>query len=385
MKFYTETQVAQARNTDILEYMIAHGEDFIKEGGYYRHSEHSSWVFDDRKKMIHFNKGMPYEGKEIRHTTNCLTVAMMLYDLPFQEAIGDVLSAQASDVSAYFLDRQENQSNFNYTKEIRESQTFTKGFDYLTKVREIDPQLVTDLYMKGLVRQDTRQNIVFKMLERSESSKQGSVRCNGVELRGTVKIPKAKRLIKDRPYFMQLHENNEHNAGFHARMTHTKPTTELKVFEAPIEVLSYLSLYKQTIFSSDYAKDNNVEYLSMHGLKHTMVHDFYGKIVMNNKALTENSLDYYPQITLCVNNDEAGRAFTQSFRENLLALGYSKNFVQAKVCDELPEIEGETEIDFNDLLKFTHKAEAKQKKGSEITPTKQKENAPRIVAQQMTS
>ncbi|MBC1925556.1 DUF3991 domain-containing protein [Listeria innocua] len=385
MKFYTETQVEQARNTNILEYMIAHGEDFIKEGRYFRHSEHSSWVFDDRNKMIYFNKSIQYDGKDVRQTSNCLTIAMMLYDLPFQEAVGDVLGTDASEVSPQFFAQQENASVFNYHKEVHEAQNFAKGLAYLTKERELDPKLVTDLYMKGLIRQDVRQNIVFKMLERSEVSQQGKLRCNGVELRGTTKIPKQKRLIKDRPYFMKLHENNELNASFHVRMTHRKPTTELKIFEAPIEVLSYISLYKATIFSDDYAKENNVEFLSMHGLKYNPVHAFYEKVVANNKVLTENSLEFYPQMTLCVNNDEAGREFAQSFRKNLLHLGYSEHFIQAKVRDELPKIEEEKGKDFNDLLKLTHQEEAKQKKRSESKENVQQTTSSTIVTQQMTS
>lgn len=384
MKFYNETQVKQARNTNILEYMIAHGENFIKQGQYFRHSEHSSWVFDDRHKMIHFNKGIQYQNKEIRQTTNCLTLAMMLYDLPFQAAVGDILGVEASQVSSNFLDRQENKSPFNYHKEVQESQNFTKAFDYLTKEREIDPKLATDLYMKGIIRQDSNQNIVFKMLERQSSSPQGQTRCNGVELRGTIKIPKHKRLIKDRTHFMKLHENNETNAGFHVRMTHQKPTTEIKVFEAPIEVLSYVSLYQDTIYSSEYADANNVEFLAMHGLKYNMVHAFYEKVVSNNMVLIENRSEFYPQITLCVNNDEAGRAFTQSFRDNLLQLGYSKHFVQSKVRDELPKIKEEIGKDFNDLLRLTHQEERKQKKQSEIKQTTQEGTSPTILTQQMT-
>ncbi|MGL9881576.1 hypothetical protein IGK81_002823, partial [Enterococcus sp. DIV0703] len=55
MSYYSPNQIKEARNSDILEYMISKGETFQRQGNYYRHTEHSSWVYDSRRKVMFFN------------------------------------------------------------------------------------------------------------------------------------------------------------------------------------------------------------------------------------------------------------------------------------------------------------------------------------------
>ncbi|EMF0574849.1 hypothetical protein H4N23_002592, partial [Enterococcus hirae] len=82
MAYYSPDQVKEARNSNILEYMISKGEPFQRQGNYYRHAEHSSWVFDNRNKVMYFNK-------ETNQTavSSCIILAMKVYDFTFEEAM----------------------------------------------------------------------------------------------------------------------------------------------------------------------------------------------------------------------------------------------------------------------------------------------------------
>ncbi|OTN83723.1 hypothetical protein A5810_003103 [Enterococcus faecium] len=99
----------------------------------------------------------------------------------------------------------------------------------------------------NLIGEDRYQNIIFKFFDRTQPTNPEVV---GVELRGTRFLSEEKRMIKERPYFLFQHPGNQKNAMFYASLNSKLLTGELKVFEAPIEVMSYLSLYKENYFGA---------------------------------------------------------------------------------------------------------------------------------------
>ncbi|EOS7911078.1 hypothetical protein EAC57_RS13520, partial [Enterococcus hirae] len=62
------------------------------------------------------------------------------------------------------------------------------------------------------------------------------------------------------------------------------------------------------------------------------------------------------RISLCVNNDEAGRDFVDRFKKYLAQKGYSETIINYNVRQELPVSQlGKSEsFDYNDLLKETN-------------------------------
>lgn len=352
-KFFSKKQIETARNTNILEYMISKGETFSKQGNYFRHTEHSSWVYDSRKKMMHFNKAV-----KDRDTNSCITVARNIYDLNFMEAVADILGTEAERFTEqdFIVNKQEP---FNYKKDVRESHTFFHAYNYLVNEREIDSQIVNAFKKINLISEDTRQNIVYKMTNRETKDNSDVV---GVALRGTRFIEPEQRLIPDRAYYLFEHPGNDKTSLFYASLNWNVQTTEMKVFESPIEIMSYLSLFKEDYFW-EYQKDNT-EFCSMGGLKPAAVEAHYRKVVESNRKMAgDEQVPRVPILKLCVNNDEGGLKFIEQFKEYMREQKYSEKFIENNIKIELPisEDDKEKDFDYNDLLRETNKKKRQQR------------------------
>ena len=205
------------------------------------------------------------------------------------------------------------------------------------------------LIKAGLIRQDNHQNIVFKYLNRETNQLHDVV---GVELRGSRLIPEEKRIHPNRPYFLMQHELNQPDTGFYIQLSPRFQTAELKVFEAPIEVLSYLTINKDCLFHQE--QRQNIDFLSMGGLKQSVVFEHYKKIMLQNRLLATQKKEVVtiPTITLCVNNDEGGQKFIERFTRFLQEQAFSESFIQQKLKIELPvsQVNETLAIDYNDLL-----------------------------------
>ncbi len=340
-KFFKKEEVLNARNTNILDYLIGKGEPFIKQGKYFRHGEHSSWVYDSRKNVLYFNK----DSDELA-TNSCINAAMKVYGFSFLEAVGNILGSEAQILTEKDF-HYEPPPRLDYQKDIQESLTFKNAYDYLTNEREIDSDIVDSFHKLNLIAEDTRQNVIFKTINRDTCQPIDVV---GVELRGTRKIPEEKRLFKDRSYYLFQHPGNDPTQLFFTTLTRKVPTKEIKVFEAPIEIMSYLSIHKQE-YLQEGSPAYNTEFCSMSGLKHTPVEQYFRKVVEDNRSSFDHPV--IPEITLCVNRDEAGMEFIDRFKKYLHGKGYSDHFIEQKIQIELPvsDVDRTKEFDFNDQLK----------------------------------
>lgn len=341
-KFYSKEQTEEARNTNILEYLISKGEPFRKQGHYYRHTEHSSWLYDDRKKVMYFNKSL-----ETPATSSCVSAAIEVYGYGFAEAVGDILGSEAEVLTEKDFEVKENEP-LDYKRDVKHSNTFMHVYNYLVNEREIDPEIVEAFKRNQLIGEDIRQNIIFRYVNRETNNVNDVV---GVFLRGTKYLDEDKRLIPDRPYFLYEHPGNEKDTLFYATLTNTAPTKEIKVFEAGIDAMSYLSLHKDKYLES--IQKSNTDFCAMSGLKPEAVNEHFKKVVNSNRHLAKDEQSIVPKITLCVDNDEGGRNFIDRFKKMMAEKGYSENFVQNNIQVELPESEmGKTEsFDYNDKLK----------------------------------
>lgn len=345
IKYFNKEEINHARNTDILEYLLSKGENFLKQGNYYRHAEHSSWVYDNRKKVMYFNKEVTNYA-----TNSCITVALKVYQFNFNEAVTDILSSGAEILLEERFEKDKlAKPMFDYKREVKEDTNTNAAFDYLVNKRQLDAQLVEQLINAGLIRQDNHQNIVFKYLNRETNQLHDVV---GVELRGSRLIPEEKRIHPNRPYFLMQHELNQPDTGFYIQLSPRFQTAELKVFEAPIEVLSYLTIKKDCLFHQE--QRQNIDFLSMGGLKQSVVFEHYKKIMLQNRLLATQKKEAVtiPTITLCVNNDEGGQKFIERFTRFLQEQAFSESFIQQKLKVELPvsQVNETLAIDYNDLL-----------------------------------
>lgn len=319
--FVSAEEKERANNVNILDYLLSIGEPLKSEGNnFYRHEDHDSLVVNSRKNYFSWNS---------RNVSgNAVTYLMNVYNLSFQHAvkkINDDLGDNA--LSSFKKPEPSYPSEFNY--DVKEVSSTENVYNYLVHDRKIDPDLVQAFIKADLIKEDSYKNVVFKWKEKGELI--------GANLQGTREIPEEKRIHADRSYFKKVLPTTKEatNSGFN--FTRGYPD-KLYFFEAPIDLLSYLSLNR--------AKLTNCRLISMDGLKQQTV---FQTIKNTLKELKENGRDL-KSITLCVDNDSAGKEFIDKLNQYNLQV---KDGPSIPIESDIPNMpKGQTKWDWNNELKF---------------------------------
>ncbi|OAH58684.1 hypothetical protein AWH48_16945 [Domibacillus aminovorans] len=269
-KSVTADEIMKARDVDLLLYLEAKGEQFKKEGAYYRHVEHDSLVIKDNMYAWNSRSEKGY---------GAINFAKMFYGMTFVEAVQDINNGDYPTISAEKGPREQKKIEpFVYPVEY-EVKDRTAAKDYLVNERKIDERLVNWLFDKDLIAQDQRKNIVFKW---REQGRKGEV--VGADRQGTTKMD------NKRGSFKQILPNGKQHSGFTVDIG--KPET-LYFFESPIDMLSYWSIQK--------GKLDNARLRSMNGLKFKTL--FQSTIDAKKEGLE------IKKVVLGIDNDKGGHEF----------------------------------------------------------------------------
>lgn len=244
---------------------------------------------------------------------------------------------------------------------LKDAASMELARDYLIKERELSPETVQFFEEKGVLTQSVWKNrlddgstftepvVVFKHFDGNNKMIGGSVQ--GIEYHPDIhtdhKSGHLKRVIK----------NSGAYSGLAVDIGQPK---RIVVCEAPIDLLSYYELHKETL--------KDVKLISSDGYKpHVLsryVAEMYGKpdftLSEKEKFLAKfdklsKTMSGYPEnlITFAYDNDEAGRGFIDQFKAQ-----YSN--AEAYTAVDLPPLKvGANKADWNDELK-TIKKEAQQ-------------------------
>lgn len=316
----TKDQIAKANSVNVLEYLLSIGEPLKNEGNnFYRHEQHDSLVINLKRNYFSWN------SKNV--SGNAVTYLMNVHNLSFQNAVKKINDdLEGKDIVPFKAPEIKYPDKFQY--DVKEVNTTENIIDYLVNDRKIDPELVEMLIDADYLKEDIYKNVVFKWKEKGELI--------GANLQGTRKIPPEKRLRSDRPYFKKVLPTTKEatNSGF--SFTRGYPE-KLYFYEAPIDLLSYLSLNRSTL--------NNCKLMSMDGLK---IESFVQTVKKTVKELRENGREI-ESITLCVDNDEAGKKFIDEIKKYEFKKKDGQVFsVQIDIPDLPP---GELKWDWNNELK----------------------------------
>lgn len=124
--------------------------------------------------------------------------------------------------------------------DIEEAKTNSRIFAYLTKTRKLSPKTVNIFFENNLIRQDFKGNIIFYVKEDSQIS--------GAILKGTLSDVTFNKILPGTP-----------NIGFN--LSFGKVIETVYLFEAPIDLMSFIELYPQ--------RAKNADFRSFMGLKPT--------------------------------------------------------------------------------------------------------------------
>uniref|UniRef100_UPI00344E6F8F DUF3991 domain-containing protein n=1 Tax=Carnobacterium sp. TaxID=48221 RepID=UPI00344E6F8F len=300
---YTDEQIKQAEQIDIIDYCTQNGIEFEEESqNYFRMVEHNSCVVNRKKNMFYWNS----RGEN----GNVISFLRKYEGLGFKEAVAKLLNEEY-----------EKSSNVEYVHEpydynsSNEVDHIDHVLEYLTQERKIDPELVKDLNEKGFIKQDKRKNVLFLWKDYE--------RTMGCTEQGTIKIDTNKR-----GSWKSIQKNSTTGYGFNVKYGEPK---NLKFFESPIDLLSYATLNKNKL------KDTHL--VSIEGTKESILLSYLMKTV---KELG----DAPDSVAICVDNDNAG----DRLMERLKHVPINKNDGSIyDITPERPTIAGCK--DWNDQLK----------------------------------
>lgn len=287
-KRVTSDEIKKAYEIDLVAYAESKGEEFIKQGQYYRHSKHDSLLVTDNKWF--------WNSRQVGGH-GAISFARSFYGLSFPTAVLDINNRNIEKKN-HIKHTDYRNKNFRYPIEY-ESKSQNNIKNYLVGERKIDPLIVDWLIKKDLIAEDRMKNVIFKWRENG-----GKGKIVGCERQGTV-------LMEDGKRFKQDVANSDQKSGFQIDIG--KPN-KLIVFESSIDAISYWQLNIKTL------KDARL--LSMSGLKDmTFLHSV--------TCLQREGYDI-EKVIMAVDNDMAGRKFIEKANE-------SYTFKEGSFVSEFPE------------------------------------------------
>ena len=276
---FSEDDLYRANNADLASYLIRHGERVKRVGSTYQYiytdggGTHDSVTISGGKWYDHKNQHGGYAVKFLQE----------FLGFSFQDSVIELLGGHCSAQAARPILHEPPEPVVKLFELPEPNSDMRRVFAYLTKQRFIDPQVISHFAHEHKIYEDGKyHNVVFVGTDKNGVPKQASVR-------STLSFGKTFRITvanSDTKYSFSHFGNDE----------------KLFIFEAPIDMLSFITLYQ---------KDWQLHsYIAMNGV--------YESAVL--KAL-ENHADLH-NIYLCTDNDEGGIDAAERLRDILHEHGY---------------------------------------------------------------
>lgn len=272
-KLSWKERIQLAKQIDIIKFAEDNGFNLHKDSNnQYSSVDNHSLKFTPSRNMWY-----DYATQEGGDT---ISFAQKQLNMSFNEAVNILSSLNPED---YHTDPVEEKEDFVYkTKETPLNQ---KQINYLVGERNINKSVLNKLIDEGLIVSDQRQNIIFKWKDED-----GNIL--GASEQGVIPL---KNPIKGRKYWKSIQKNSHSEFGFNYTNGEAK---NIKIFEAPIDMMSYMSVY---------GIQPDTQYVSMDGLKSTTMFNFI------EKAYAKGTLN---SVEVCVDNDEKGHYFFDKLPES---------------------------------------------------------------------
>lgn len=257
---FSKADIWKARNVYLPSFFLSRGYELKKDG-------HDRFRVVGFGGLILYNCTFYWHSKNLKgNSIDCL---MAVFNYSFEEAVEALIGFKASDsfisAPATINSVQIKQINDFSLPELSSNQH--RVFAYLSKTRKIHNDIIVFLLKNKLLFQDLRCNCVFPFYNENNT-------IVGAELVGTLSSVRFKGVVA----------GSDERYGFNIRLGSPR---SLYVFEAPIDLLSYLCLFPD-VFSQ-----GNSYFLSLGGLKRSVLDTFL-------------SFYQFENIYLCLDNDKEG-------------------------------------------------------------------------------
>ncbi|WP_312643123.1 DUF3991 and toprim domain-containing protein [Hydrogenoanaerobacterium sp.] len=273
---FTDEQKYRANNVDLVDFLQRRGEKLIPSGRDKR-------LASDRSITVRGNEWYDHSAESGGYS---IDFVRNFYGLTFPEAVTMLLGGEQGEV--YRPTSQKKQESKKPFALPAPHSDMRRVYAYLTKTRLIDREVVSYF---------ARVKLLY---ESCEKSKDGTKEYHnavfvGFDENGVPRHAHKRGLYTDGPGFKGNVDSCDPNYSFH----HIGTSNRLYVFEAPIDLLSYITLHPQ-----DWKKHS---YVALCGVSE------YAMMKM---------LELYPNlnhVVLCLDHDEAGIEASEKYQDLLLA------------------------------------------------------------------
>ena len=280
---FSDDDLYRANTADLVSFLQNHGDQVKKVGSTYKYiytdgsGTHDSVTIHGGKWYDHKNQRGGYAVKFLQE----------FLGFSFQDSVIELLSGHCSAQTVRSIPREPPKPIAKPFELPEANSDMRRVFAYLTKQRFIDPQIISHFAHEHKIFEDKKyHNVVFVGMDENGVPKQASVR-------STLSFGKTFRITvanSDTKYSFSHFGNDE----------------KLLVFEAPIDMLSFITLYQKNW--------QQHSYIAMNGV--------YESAVL--KALEDHS--GLRQVCLCTDNDEGGIEAAERLRDILAEKGYTEIF-----------------------------------------------------------
>jgi hypothetical protein len=253
--------IKKARQTDLPSFLKSKGEPLKKSGKRYQHRDHDSLIISGH--MFFWNSRQA-KG-------NSLDFVRLFYGWSFEQAIEELTDDKGKTTLKPELPQEEEPKDLH----ISQAPDNKRVIAYLCQTRKIKYDLVKRLIDTHYLSQDEHNNAVFKIYNEKRE-------LVGAELVGTLSTVRFKRIAQGT------------QAGYGFNITIGNPEKTL-FFESPIDLLSFWSLNESKLTAH--------RLVSLGGLR----------VDIFQNTLERFSIDPITAY-LCVDNDQAGKAFIQTIQ-----------------------------------------------------------------------
>ena len=302
----------EAKRLSIISVAEQLGIELKRTGSYsYTWTEHDSFVIDARKNEFHWNSRTEFG--------DVIQLVQSIKGVSYKEAMHFLETGEFKQVNSEA--QMAPKEPFYYNLERYENQDFSASRSYLKAQRGLSDDTIDFFLSQGSMTEATRKKgdyfepvIVFKY-------KDNTGFLTGASLQGIVEN---RVHYPERGRLKQIMRNSDGQLGFSIDIGTPK---RLVFAEAPIDLMSYYELYKDTLqdvrlVAMDGIKDGIISrrfmelYAEMNGRTY-QVHQNTGKAL----EIVVNTTDYFKDgqhqdmITLAVDNDAAGQNFITRLQE----------------------------------------------------------------------
>lgn len=326
---FSKSDIAKANETDLYSLLMRKGEHLEPVGKEYKLIYHDS---SGKHDSIHIDGNQFFDHKN-QYGGGAIKFMQEFYDMDFKEAVITLL--EENHVSFFESDitlktqNKKNQPTEKKSKQFelpRKNPNMHRAMAYLNKSRYINRDFLTHFANNNSL-YESREIFLVKDKDTGKTinKEMHNVVFVGLDENGNPRQASARSTITYGKPYRQTIGNSDTRYSF----SHFGTSNTLYVFEAPIDMMSYLTLHCNENWQQH-------SYIAMNGL--------YEKGIIHALGVHSN-LD---KIILCVDNDEGGIEATDRLKDILKDNGYNQ------VYSLFPKYK-----DWNEDLKALHGIEPK--------------------------